>query len=291
MSYRGRFAPSPTGPLHAGSLLTALASYLDARHAGGCWLLRMEDIDPPREVAGAAQAILADLAALGLHHDEAVIYQSQRHALYRRALHQLQERGDAFACWCSRADLAAHGGLHRDGRCVRGPDRSRAPAWRLRVPDIEIAFDDRLQGPRRERLRDSVGDFVLRRADGLWAYQLACVVDDAAQGITDIVRGRDLIGSTARQIYLQQRLGLPTPRYMHIPLLTDGRGRKLSKSTGDGPSSGTPDDRLRHALQQLGQRHAAAYTDATGRLTAASRHFDPGALPRHDLALPASPPL
>ncbi|NII10265.1 tRNA glutamyl-Q(34) synthetase GluQRS [Oleiagrimonas sp. C23AA] len=288
MSYRGRFAPSPTGHLHAGSLLAALASYLDARHAGGAWLLRVEDIDPPREAPGSAAAILQALGALGLHADAPVLYQSQRHAAYQAALDTLIAKDLAFPCWCSRSDLAPHGGIHRDGHCVRQRDGSRQPAWRLRVPDVTVEFVDRLQGPQREDLRQTVGDFVLKRADGFWAYQLACVVDDAAQGITDVVRGRDLLDSTARQIFLQRCLALPTPRYLHLPLLTDTTGRKLSKSQGDALGQAPPHTQLVTALHLLGQTvpEPAACVDTL--LAQAVANFDASALPTNDRRLAAT---
>lgn len=209
-------------------MLAALGSWLLARQAGGQWLLRIEDLDPPREVAGASLAQLQALAAFGLHHDGAVVRQSRRGALYAAALERLLETGQAFECHCSRADLAASGGIHR--RCVATRPR-RDPAIRLRVADgTRIAFDDLVHGPCAQDVDRDAGDFVLRRADGLWAYQLAVVVDDAAQGITDVARGADLLDSTPRQILLQQALGLPTPRHAHLPLLTGADGRKLSKS-------------------------------------------------------------
>lgn len=281
MAYRGRFAPSPTGDLHAGSLVAALAGWLRARQAGGQWLLRVEDLDPPREVAGSADAIRAELARLGLVADGPVLYQSTRQAAYAAALDALRTSGAAFACWCSRTDLAGHGGMHRDGHCVAAPDPTRAPAWRLRVPELAIAFDDVVQGPQRQNLRDDTGDFVLRRADGPWAYQLACVVDDAAQGITEVVRGMDLIDSTARQIHLQHLLGLPTPRYLHVPLITDRDGRKLSKSDADCPLAGESATRLlRTALDCLGVATSAAQaSDPAALLTCAVRNFDVARLP------------
>lgn len=251
--YRGRFAPSPTGRLHAGSLIAALASWLRARQADGQWLLRVEDIDPPREVDGAASAMQQDLARLGLVPDAPVLYQSTRDATYREALDRLRATGHVFPCWCSRSDLANNHGRHLDGHCVTARDPSRPPAYRLRVPDADVVFDDVLQGRQRQNLRAAVGDFVLRRADGLWAYQLACVVDDAMQGITEVVRGMDIIDSTARQIHLQRLLELPTPRYIHLPLVTDAGGRKLSKSDADLPLAGQPPAFvLRRALALLG---------------------------------------
>jgi glutamyl-Q tRNA(Asp) synthetase len=226
-SYRGRFAPSPTGPLHLGSLLAACASWADARAAAGQWLLRIEDLDPPRERAGADLLILDLLAAVGWSSDEPVLFQSERHAAYAEALGLLLDSGQAFECRCSRSDLAATAGIHR-GACVGGAP-TRPAAIRLRVADIDIGFEDRIQGYYTQNLLRDVGDFVLRRADGPYAYQLAVVVDDAFQRISDVVRGSDLIDSTPRQIYLQQCLGLPTPRYAHIPVLIGADGQKLSK--------------------------------------------------------------
>ena len=228
--HRGRFAPSPTGPLHAGSMLAALGSWLLARQAGGEWLLRIEDIDPPREVAGAAYDQLRTLAAFGLHHDGEIARQSRRGHLYRDALDRLLVRGQAFECHCSRSDLAASGGIHR--RCVAASTRTD-PAIRLRVDDdCEVAFDDLIHGRVAQRVDVDAGDFVLRRADGCWAYQLAVVVDDAAQGISHVVRGLDLLDNTPRQILLQNALGLPSPQYLHTPLVLAADGAKLSKQNG-----------------------------------------------------------
>jgi glutamyl-Q tRNA(Asp) synthetase len=226
--HRGRFAPSPTGDLHPGSLAAALGSWLLARQAGGAWLIRVEDVDPPREVRGATQRQLEALAAFGLVSDEPVVRQSERGGLYAQALERLLAAGHAFECHCSRSDLGASHGIHR--RCVSGRRRPD-PAIRLRVPDgTVITFEDQLQGTIRQDVARDVGDFVLRRTEGLWAYQLAVVVDDAAQGITDVVRGADLLDSTPRQIFLQRMLELPTPRHAHLPLVVDARGHKLSKS-------------------------------------------------------------
>jgi glutamyl-Q tRNA(Asp) synthetase len=249
--YRGRFAPSPTGDLHFGSLVAAVASYLDARRAGGEWLVRIEDVDAPRTVPGAADRILRCLAAYGMHWDGAVLYQSQRDAVYAAALAQL---GDAvYGCGCTRRELG-----NRDfypGTCRNGlPPGGTARSYRLRVPDRPIAWQDRRLGDQGENLTHSVGDFVLRRADRLWAYQLAVVVDDGAQGITDVVRGEDLLTSTARQIYLQESLGLPRPRYLHAPLVLDASGQKLSKQTKAHPvpQEGSPAV-LAHAFRFLGE--------------------------------------
>ncbi len=225
--YRGRFAPSPSGPLHLGSLLAACASWADARAAGGSWLIRIEDLDPPREQPGADRLILDLLTAIGWTSDEPVLRQSERHAAYDDVLQYLLQAGLAFECRCSRNDLAATGGIHR-GSCVKGSS-TRPAAIRLRASDLDIGFHDRIQGRYQQNLLRDVGDFVLRRADGLHAYQLAVVVDDAFQRITDVVRGSDLIDSTPRQIFLQRCLGLPTPRYAHVPVLLGPDGQKLSK--------------------------------------------------------------
>ncbi len=226
-AYRGRFAPSPTGPLHFGSLVAALGSWLDARYHQGTWLVRIEDIDPPRERAGAADAQLRTLAALGLHADEPVLRQSTRGAAYEVALNALRASEQVFACRCSRSDLAPNSGLHL--ACVTRPSGTQA-ALRFRPLASVVSFADRLHGKQTQAVPDTIGDVVLRRADGLHAYQLAVVVDDAAQGITDVVRGADLLASTTPQIALQQALHLPTPRYLHLPVVLDNQGRKLSKS-------------------------------------------------------------
>ncbi|WP_149193324.1 tRNA glutamyl-Q(34) synthetase GluQRS [Luteimonas suaedae] len=288
--YRGRFAPSPTGPLHFGSLLAALGSWLLARHAGGEWRVRIEDLDPPREIAGVAEAQLRSLQAFGLVPDGEVLRQSTRGGIYRAALDQLLAAGDAFVCHCSRSGLAAAGGgVHH--ACIAGALRTD-PAVRLRVPPgTRIAFDDLLQGRVEQDLYAEVGDFVLRRTDGCWAYQLAVVVDDAAQGITDVVRGADLLDSTPRQIFLQHRLGLPTPRYAHLPLVLDADGRKLSKSLAAVPvDDDDPLPALRAAWRALGQAPPAVVAAGTPAqlLDAALRAFDPGRIPcRHALSLAA----
>jgi glutamyl-Q tRNA(Asp) synthetase len=224
MTYVGRFAPSPTGDLHWGSLFAALASWLEARAVGGRWLLRIEDIDPPRAVPGASATQLHTLHRLGLNPDADPWRQSARSEAYATALRKLTTAGHAYPCTCTRADLETYAGIHLP-HCVRPVRADTAQAWRLRVPAGMIAFDDRLQGPQQQDLRTAVGDFVLHRADGLWAYQLAVVVDDAAQGVTDVVRGADLLDSTPRQILLQRLLHLPTPRYLHVPVLLDASGQ------------------------------------------------------------------
>jgi len=288
--HRGRFAPSPTGPLHFGSLVAALGSWLMARRrAGGRWLLRIEDIDPPREVAGAAAVQLRTLEGFGLQGDGPVLYQGGRGAIYQAALDRLLASGAAFTCHCSRAALAASGGIHR--RCVPGARRDD-PAVRLRVADgTAIAFDDAVHGPVRQDLATAVGDFVLRRADGPWAYQLAVVVDDAAQGITEVVRGADLLDSTARQILLQQRLGLPTPAYAHLPLVVDDEGHKLSKSHAALPvDAAAPMDALRAAWCVLGQdaRVTAGLRTPEALLSRALPVFDSARIPRGPVPLRAA---
>lgn len=280
MTYTGRFAPSPTGDLHIGSLVAAVGSWLCARHAGGRWLVRMDDIDPPREVAGSAGHILAALPAFGLEADEPVLFQSTRLAAYDHAFARLRAADQVFPCWCSRADLEPHGGVHRDGTCVAPPSADRPPAWRLRVPDVDICFDDGLQGRQCTNLRASAGDFVIRRGDGLYSYQLACAVDDAFQRITEVVRGSDLLDSTARQIWLQRCLDLPALRYRHLPLARNAQGQKWSKSDQARPiDPADPLPALRRALACL-QRPAPPGIDTVyGLLTAALVDFDPAGLP------------
>jgi glutamyl-Q tRNA(Asp) synthetase len=279
--YRGRFAPSPTGALHFGSLLAAFGSWLAARRSGGDWLVRIEDLDPPREVAGSADAQLRTLSAFGLVADGPVMRQSERGAQYRQALDGLLASGAAFECHCSRSDLLPQGGIHR--ACVTGTRRAD-PSIRLRVADgTRIDFEDSVHGRISQDVAVEVGDFVLRRADGYWAYQLAVVVDDAAQDITDVVRGADLLASTARQILLQRTLGLPTPRYLHLPLIVDGDGRKLSKSSAALPvRDDAPLTALRAAWEALGQDRAAlpGTDDVAKLLAAATLTFDPGSIPR-----------
>ncbi|MEY3667529.1 MAG: hypothetical protein RL572_1069 [Pseudomonadota bacterium] len=224
----GRFAPSPSGPLHFGSLVAATASYLDARHRGGRWLLRMEDLDPAREPPEAADQILRALECHGLLWDGSVLYQSSRLDAYAEALAQLRQQGRLFACRCSRQQIQAEGGVY-DGRCRELGLQDTGNAIRIRVDAMRVNFTDAIQGAQSQSLLQECGDVILRRKDGLFAYQLAVVVDDAAQGITDIVRGSDLLDSTARQIFLQQLLDLPTPRYAHVPVAVNEQGQKLSK--------------------------------------------------------------
>jgi glutamyl-Q tRNA(Asp) synthetase len=258
--YRGRFAPSPTGPLHFGSLVAAVGSFLDARAQSGAWLLRIEDLDQPREAPGAAATILRTLEAFGLYWDEETVYQNQRIDLYRQALEKLDAAGNTYPCACSRRDiqqLSVAGAKPHvyPGTCRNGlPAGRRARSIRLHTPDVSIHFNDRLHGAVSERLAESCGDFVLQRADGLFAYQLAVVVDDALQGISDVVRGADLLESTARQILLQRLLGLATPRYLHLPVAANQRGEKLSKQTR-APAVGTdrPVETLGRVVRFLGQ--------------------------------------
>ncbi|MGH8740545.1 MAG: tRNA glutamyl-Q(34) synthetase GluQRS [Burkholderiales bacterium] len=286
--YVGRFAPSPTGPLHFGSLVAALASWLDARASGGRWLVRIEDLDAPRQQPGAAALILRTLERLGLAWDGPVAYQSVRVPLYQAALETLRQH--AYWCGCTRREiadsslgLASDGALIYPGTCRRGlPQGKAARALRLRTDAEPIAFRDRVQGPQSQALATQVGDFVLCRADGQFAYQLAVVVDDAEQGVTDVVRGADLLDSTARQIHLQRLLGLPTPRYLHVPIALNGEGDKLSKQTGAAPVDPAQRDRLiSEALRFLGQ-------PATSDLEEAIAAWDASRIPRRRAIAPAA---
>ncbi|MBK7899493.1 MAG: tRNA glutamyl-Q(34) synthetase GluQRS [Azonexus sp.] len=290
-SYRGRFAPSPSGPLHFGSLVAAVGSALDAWTQGGEWRVRMEDVDRPRTVAGAAGAILRTLEAFGFAWDGPVLYQSERSEAYAEALHRLLQAGMAYGCACSRREIAdsalgeaVDGGLVYPGTCRGGLPPGRAPrAWRLLTDAGETAFDDRLQGRMAQRLASDVGDFVLLRADGCYAYQLAVVVDDAAQGITHVVRGADLIASTPRQLWLQACLGLPAPAYAHLPVAVNGAGEKLSKQTRARPldRAAAPAELCR-ALDFLGQRPPQELASApVAEVWAWAReHWSFAALPR-----------
>ncbi len=277
--YAGRFAPSPTGPLHFGSLVAALASWLDARAAGGRWLVRIEDLDPPREQPGAAAALLGTLEGLGLYWDGPVEYQSRRPGLYRQALERLKPH--TYWCGCTRREiadsalgLAADGAQIYPGTCRGGLAAGRtARALRVRVGSEVVRFADRVLGPQQRNLEAEVGDFVLYRADGLFAYQLAVVVDDAEQGITDVVRGADLLDSTARQIALQRLLGYPQPRYLHVPAVVTAAGEKLSKQTGAAPIDlARRHLELRRALAYLGQPPAADLAEAV-------RNWNPALIP------------
>jgi glutamyl-Q tRNA(Asp) synthetase len=259
--YVGRFAPSPTGPLHFGSLVAALASYMQARAAKGKWLLRIEDLDLPREQPGAADQILRALERFGFEWDGPVLWQSARLERYRAVLEDLLRRGFAYPCGCSRKELedsalAIDGSRIYPGTCRHGLAPGKSPrAVRLRTHATPIGFDDLIQGPAQQRVEREVGDFVLKRADGVYAYQLAVVVDDFDQGVSDVVRGADLLDSTARQIHLQRILGAPTPRYAHVPVAVDTAGQKLSKQTSATPIDiADPERELARARRFLGQR-------------------------------------
>lgn len=260
--YIGRFAPSPTGPLHFGSLVAAVASYLEAKTHSGKWLLRMEDLDRPREIKGAADAILHSLDQFGFEWDNEVSYQNQRNALYEKYFNILKNKGLIYACTCTRKEISDSSnqfgidGMIYPQTCLHHPLKPYAPsAWRIKTNAVEIQFDDIIQGNIKQMLSHDVGDFILKRADGLFAYQLAVVVDDAEQGITDIVRGADLLDSTPRQIYIQQQLGFTTPNYAHVPVANNASGEKLSKQTLAAPIIKSHANHLIFdALTFLGQR-------------------------------------
>jgi glutamyl-Q tRNA(Asp) synthetase len=261
MKYRGRFAPSPTGPLHAGSLVAGLASWLDAKAHNGAWLVRIEDVDGPRCSVDAAHLQLAQLAACGLHSDEPAEWQSERTSQYQLAINQLIKQQSVYACQCSRADIAkallAQGMVPERHRNMPYPGTCRGlslpfhvgMSMRFKVDERGFHWHDRRLGDQQQHIANSVGDFVLLRSDGLWAYQLAVVVDDAAQGITHVVRGEDLADNTPRQILLQQSLGLPTPMYLHTPLVLAANGEKLSKQNGAEPLAVATQDQALSALQ------------------------------------------
>lgn len=259
--YIGRFAPSPTGPLHFGSLIAAVASYCEAKTQHGKWLLRMEDLDKPREIKGAANTILRQLEAYGFEWNGEVIYQSQRNDRYALALELLKDNNLVYPCSCTRKEIADSStavgieGAIYPGICLKQALKANAAiAWRIKTPSMAITFQDLVQGNISQHLQRDVGDFILKRADGLFAYQLAVVVDDAAQGITHIVRGADLLNSTPRQIFLQQALNYATPLYAHIPVATNAAGEKLSKQTLAAPLlADKPNVSLFHALRFLGQ--------------------------------------
>ncbi|MAL96343.1 MAG: tRNA glutamyl-Q(34) synthetase GluQRS [Haliea sp.] len=277
----GRFAPSPTGRLHRGSLLAALASFLDMRSRGGRWLLRMEDLDPPREEAGAARAILDCLQAHGLEPDDDVLWQSRRSEAYLAALAQLDRDGHLFACSCSRREQGPEGSCR--GNCrIAPPPPDRPAALRVRVPrDYRCQWQDSWQGAQDWPLGAQLSDFVVRRKDGLFAYQLAVVVDDAAQGVTRVVRGADLLDSTPRQRLLQDLLGYPPPAYAHIPVLTAANGQKLSKQNHAPPlDSRRAADNLRDALSLLRQPPPPEHLRQCGEILGhAAAHWTPAAIP------------
>jgi glutamyl-Q tRNA(Asp) synthetase len=297
----GRFAPSPTGPLHRGSLLAALGSYLFAKHHNGAWLVRMEDLDTPRVVRGSADAILRALDASGLHWDGEVVFQSQRKPLYDEALQQLRKGGHVFDCSCSRADLLRAGSAPAtsdptDGEARVYPGTCRLGltagqvrrATRFRAPDEEIGFDDLVAGRWGENVATRTGDFVVLRSDGIYAYQLAVVVDDAAQGVTQVIRGGDLLTSTARQIALQRALGYETPSYGHLPLLLSPDGAKLGKRESSPELEMLNSDRisstLRHTLRLLGQDDEISGSPAE-IVAQAVRRFDPSRIPSRPIIL------
>lgn len=290
----GRFAPTPSGPPHFGTLLAAIASYLQARAGGDQWLVRIEDLDPPREVPGAADQMLRTLEAFGLEWDGEVMYQSRRFDAYQAALDQLLETGQAFPCACTRRDLASAEqgpeGVIYPGTCRNGlPAGQSAHSYRSRVDGEVIQFQDVVQGPVQQDLACEIGDFIIRRGDGYFAYQLAVVVDDAAQGITEVVRGCDLLGSTARQIHLQRQLGLPTPDYLHIPVVQDSLGRKLSKSeNAPAIDPANPVSCWRQALIILGHPPPAELNEVTALRDWAIAHWNAQKIPkRMELPSPA----
>ncbi|ARC12181.1 TPA: tRNA glutamyl-Q(34) synthetase GluQRS [Neisseria meningitidis] len=294
--YTGRFAPSPTGLLHIGSLLTAVASYADARSNGGKWLVRMEDLDPPREMPGAASHILHTLEAFGFEWDGEVAYQSRRYALYEETLCRLKTAGLVYPCHCSRKDWQAGArrgadGFVYNGRCrhpgQRPAPQGKQPAWRIRVPDRDIGFSDGIVGGYAQNLAGDIGDFVLLRADGYWAYQLAVVADDAEQGVTHIVRGQDLLVSTPRQIYLQQCLDVPTPQYAHLPLLTNAQGQKWSKQTlAPALDLNRREQLLRQVFRYLNLPEAPETDRPAELLDWAVAHWDMDKVPKHAVTTP-----
>lgn len=281
-TYIGRFAPTPSGHLHFGSLVAALASYLDARAHQGRWLMRMEDLDPPREEPGAQAAILHALESYGFEWDGELVRQSERHDAYAKVLNDMFNHGLAYACTCSRKQLEPYNGVY-PGLCRNAGHDKQDAAIRLRVPELEYHFTDRVQGEFRQHLGRDAGDFIIRRRDGLYAYQLAVVLDDAWQGITDIVRGADLLDSTPRQLYLQELLGLRQPRYLHVPLIVQPDGNKLGKSYRSAPlttDQATP--LLLRALRALGQQPDAQLLYASPRelLDWGIAHWDATRIPR-----------
>lgn len=281
MTRTGRFAPSPTGHLHFGSLLAAVASFLDAKSRGGRWLVRVENLDPPREVAGSAESILRSLQSFGMRSDEPVLFQRERWPAHKNAMEHLLERGLAYWCGCSRSELPASGVY--PGTCRNGLPAGKSPrAVRIRTDSAPVRFTDGIRGPQQDSLNQTVGDFIVWRADGLPAYQLAVAVDDAHQGITDVVRGSDLLGSTARQIWVLQKLGLPVPRYAHHPVATTGDRVKLSKRLASDPvTTALPAETLAKALRFLGQPCPSGL-DLVAAWQWALNHWNLEAVPRTD---------
>ncbi|MDD2832585.1 MAG: tRNA glutamyl-Q(34) synthetase GluQRS [Methylotenera sp.] len=269
--YIGRFAPSPTGPLHFGSLVAAVASFCEAKANRGHWLVRMEDLDKPREIKGAADTILHQLEAFGFEWQGKVIYQSLRNDAYAEVLQLLKDKNLIYPCTCTRKEIADSShqsgidGLIYPQTCLHQPLKRNAPAaWRIKTDDVDICFNDAIQGSIKQNLSQQVGDFILKRADGLFAYQLAVVADDAAQGVTHIVRGADLLDSTPRQIYLQRHLDYTTPEYAHIPIATNASGEKLSKQTlAKSIESSSTNQLLYAALSFLGQQPPLALKSAS----------------------------
>jgi glutamyl-Q tRNA(Asp) synthetase len=285
VSYRGRFAPSPTGPLHFGSLIAAVASWLDARAAGGAWLVRMEDVDATRTVPGAGDAILKALETFELHWDEEVVWQSERTPLYRDALEILRGRHEIYRCRCSRKEIADSAVRGIEGAVYPGNCRDldvaagEAGADRFRVAAGRIDFEDRVQRRIAQDVSRDIGDFIVLRRDGLFAYQLAVVVDDGEQRITDVVRGADLLASTPRQILLQRSLGLRTPRYLHFPVAVNARGEKLSKQTRATPVDAHDAGALLNAaLEFLGQPRSSSLAPREILAEAVGR-WDPAKIP------------
>ncbi|WP_325437250.1 tRNA glutamyl-Q(34) synthetase GluQRS [Pseudomonas nitroreducens] len=285
--YIGRFAPTPSGYLHFGSLVAAVASYLDARSVGGKWLVRMEDLDPPREMPGAQAAILETLERYGFEWDGPVERQSDRHAAYSAQVEQWLRSGLAYACTCSRKQLEGSNGIY-PGTCRDAQhDWYGDVAIRIRVPELDYRFTDRLQGEFHQHLGREVGDFIICRRDGLFAYQLAVVLDDAWQGVTDIVRGADLLDNTPRQLYLQELLGIAAPRYLHVPLIIQPDGHKLGKSYRSPPlEAEQAAPLLVRALKALGQNPPAGLAQSAPGdvLTWGIRHWNAEAIP-HSLTL------
>ncbi len=296
----GRFAPTPSGRLHLGNVLCAMLAYLSARSQGGRFLLRIEDLDVPRCPALLSRAAMDDLTALGFTWDEPPLYQSQRSESYRRALQYLTEQGHTYPCFCTRAQLLAsvapnlgdtvvvYPGICRNLTETEAAEKAktRTPAIRLRVPNEEIVFTDRLYGVQRENLARDCGDFILRRSDGLYGYQLAVVVDDALSGVTEVVRGRDILSATPRQIYLQRLLGYDTPSYLHIPLLMDGEGRRLAKRDRDMDMTAllkrfTPEEILGRLACAAGLQQEIR----PATLEELIPMYDPAKLPKDDLQL------